>query len=161
MSKAETKAKRERAVFRAFAGRSGLSIVSDSIGSRDDPEPDILCRIVGEGHVSFELKELCDEGIARTDSELIKSGSEEAVYLRPGDPTRRIVMAALKKKYKTDHPAELLLYTDGRIVGHPNVLIPHIQPILDNIRHDFRRVWFMGQPGETCECIFEQAEVSV
>jgi len=60
------KARRERIIFRLFAEASGLPIRLCSIRSRPVPEPDIRCRIDGEGHVAFELGEVVCSKFAET-----------------------------------------------------------------------------------------------
>ena len=61
----ETKAERERRVFSFFAADAfkyaGLTIRDGTINSRESPEPDILCDIVGEGAVAFEMTEILDQ----------------------------------------------------------------------------------------------------
>jgi hypothetical protein len=53
----ETKPERERRVFSFFAADAskyaGLTIRDGTINSRESPEPDILCDIVGEGAVAL------------------------------------------------------------------------------------------------------------
>ena len=149
----EQKSKREFRVFQEFTERSGLAIDPDSIEKRNPPEPDMLCRVSGEGYVAFELKELCDEEIAKTISDLIKTKNEEPVYLRTGTPRHNFMRRTRKKKYECNHPIELLFYTADRFILPPDVIIPEIQFYFDNNRHTFRRVWFMGFPEEICKCV--------
>ena len=65
MNTAAKKAERERRVFQKFITTSKLSIVPESVESRPPPEPDILCLDAQEGHIAFELVEICDESLAR------------------------------------------------------------------------------------------------
>jgi len=67
MTSRHDKQEAERAVFRDFAETAGLPVTS--IGSRQPPEPDILCNIVGEGHVAFELGQVVGEELERAVSE--------------------------------------------------------------------------------------------
>ncbi|HEY3302191.1 MAG TPA: hypothetical protein VGL70_01510 [Candidatus Binatia bacterium] len=55
----------ELSVFKEFAEVCSYKIRSDSIEKRAEPEPDILCELVGEGSVAFELGEIVDEVFAR------------------------------------------------------------------------------------------------
>lgn len=159
MSHSSEQSKEELRVFREFVQRSRLPVLPDSIESRLPPEPDIRCELRGEGPVAFELKEICDEGIAKACADLLKSGSEDPRYLRPGNPVSRISKKARNKRYETGCPVELLLYTNGRVVLPPDVNIPDIRLRFDTTQHQFRRVWFMGEPDETCECVYSRAQV--
>ena len=154
------KSRREVSVFQEFAERSGLPIVPNSIEKREPPEPDILCEVTGKGHVAFEIKEMCDEPIAKVVSALRKTKDDEPKFLRSGYAVQKIAIKTRNKKYRTSYPVELLFYTDGRIVLPPDVIVPQIRLFFDNDRHQFRRVWFMGQPGETCECVYQLPENS-
>ena len=148
------KLQRELKVFNEFIERSKLPIDLNSVQKRNSPEPDMLCNLGSEGLVAFELKEICDETVAKTVSHLLKTGNQESVGILPGNPVPRILTKIRTRYYKTEHPIELLLYTAGRIVLPPDVLIPMIQSELSH-RPDprFQRVWFMGESGETCECV--------
>lgn len=54
-------AKVEREIFESFAKVAPFKILPGTIESRNPPEPDILCRIEGQGKVGFELTELIDQ----------------------------------------------------------------------------------------------------
>ena len=110
------KSRREVSVFQEFAERSGLPIGPNSIEKREPPEPDILCEVTGKGHVAFEIKEMCDEPIAKVVSALRKTKDDEPKFLRSGYAVQKIVIKTRNKKYRTRYPVELLFYTDGRIV---------------------------------------------
>lgn len=56
----------ELSVFKNFVSASGLPILAKSIEKRDPPEPDILCEIVGDGLVAFELVELLESDFAES-----------------------------------------------------------------------------------------------
>ena len=105
----------EQDVFLEFSKRSRLTIDEGSIEKRRPPEPDILCRFRNGEMVAFELKELCSENQARAISHLLKTGHEQPKYIRDGDPEDYVLKQTLGKRYVTEHPIELLLYTDGRI----------------------------------------------
>jgi hypothetical protein len=62
---AEKKQERERHVFQKFIRTSKLPIFPESVESRLHPEPDILCLDAEEGHIAFELTEICAEELAR------------------------------------------------------------------------------------------------
>lgn len=65
---AQTQAETELQVFREFAAATQRPILYETISHRDPPEPDIVCEIVGEGLVGFELTELVDfDFMARLD----------------------------------------------------------------------------------------------
>ena len=148
------KSQRELSVFQEFIERSDLVVDPDSIDKRSPPEPDILCRVRGEGHVAFELKEICDSNIAKVCSDIQRAKSDESPYLRSGNPVCNLVKKTRNKNYVSEFPIELLMYTDGRVICAPDTMIPAIQRAFDNNRHQFRCVWFMGQSGETCKCVF-------
>lgn len=65
ISAKDAKAKNERAVFSQFAAAAQLPVVAGTIESRPEPEPDILCRVEGDGLVAFELVRLVDQNYAR------------------------------------------------------------------------------------------------
>ncbi|MGB7922010.1 MAG: hypothetical protein WCF57_02065 [Pyrinomonadaceae bacterium] len=52
---------KEVPIFRIFAEVCGLPIEHASIEKREPPEPDILCNMVGESAVAFEMVELVDQ----------------------------------------------------------------------------------------------------
>ena len=129
----------------------------DSVETRHPPEPDIRCRAGKTGYVAFELVEICDETIAKTGNELLRQADPESVYMRPGNPSWRILKNKRDKTYQSPHPIELLVYA-GRTVLPPDRVIFAIKQIFGHRPGPFRRVWFMGEPGENCECIFERLE---
>ena len=146
-------------VFSNFITRSGLPVDPYSVEKCHPPEPDILCRVSNEGFVAFELVEICDETIAKTINKLLRqTGPEE--YVWPGNPLWRILRKKRGKKYQTDHPIELLVYA-GMTVLPPDKIIFAIKFVFDYRPGTFRRVWFMGQPGETCECVVEWPEPQI
>lgn len=63
---------REGKIFIRFAEVCGLAVQPDSIEKREPPEPDILCKIEGEGFVAFEMVELIDPDLAQRTYEQIK-----------------------------------------------------------------------------------------
>lgn len=107
------KSKNELAVFRDFAKRARLDIQPRSITKCFPRKPDILCCLVNEGPVAFELVEICDPRLASAPSRLADGGVE---YIRTADPTWKIIAKKLKCKYVCEHPIELLCYTQGRVV---------------------------------------------
>ena len=66
VDRATEQARGEHAIFRLFAEASGLPIRLASVRSRPTPEPDIRCRVDGEGHVAFELGEVVYAKFAET-----------------------------------------------------------------------------------------------
>ena len=142
-------------VFHEFAHCSGLPIIS--IENRSPPEPDILCEVMGEGHVAFELKEICSPNIAKTIDHLQKHPSQDPVYVY-GDSSSdlRSFLENVRdtKKYISDHRIELLFYTWGRDGLPPDVIIPTIQKVFCTKHHKFSKIWFMGGVDEPCECVY-------
>lgn len=147
------KSEREVRVFYEFITRSGLSIDRCSVEKRHPGEPDILCRVSAEGFVAFELVEICDGSIASAVNWLLKQNDPDAKYIRPVDPVRNILIKKWEKKYETPHPIELLVYA-GRTLIMPDQIISKINTIFC-YPGNFRRIWFMGQPDETCECVID------
>ena len=143
-------------VFEDFINRSGLPIDRQSIKKCDPPEPDILCKVSGE-YVTFELAEVCSPEIPREISSMLQTGGASK-FIWSGNPVSEIARKKIKKskKYRTDYPIELLFYTDGRVVQPPDMSIPSIQDLFSSDTGRFRRVWFMGQPNETCECVVDE-----
>jgi hypothetical protein len=138
MSSEAEKSEREIAVFRDFARVAGLGIDESSVRKRVPPEPDLLCVVEGEGPVAFELVELCDPNLAKVFADPLRPGNE---FIRTSDPSPGIVRNKLRKTYKTEHPIELLCYTDGRVITPADVILPSIRPYLGSFRHVFRRAW--------------------
>ena len=152
----EKKAAREMQVFEDFIKRSGLPIDRQSVRKCDPPEPDMLCKVSGE-YVQFELAEVCSPEIPREISHIPQTGGVSK-YIRSGDPIPEIARKKIKKSenYRTAYPIELLFYTAGRVVQPPDMSIPSIQKLFSSGAGSFRRVWFMGEPKETCECVVDE-----
>ncbi len=146
MTREQEKASREKQIFLDFIKESCLPIDAASVESRSPSEPDILCRHEEEGFIAFELVELCDQEIAWTNAKAIRSekGVSDFLWSAP-DSFRQKIYKKLKKKYKTEHPIELLCYTDVRICTHDEAVIEIIQEIIgDKGFGPFRRVWLLG-----------------
>ena len=156
MSDDEKKAAREMQVFEDFIKRSGLPIDPQSVRKCDPPEPDIRCKMSGE-YVAFELAEVCSQEIPRAISPTLRTGGVSN-FIWSDDPIPEIARKKIEKSknYRTDYPIELLFYTDGRVVQPPDMSIPSIQDSFNSDTGSFRRVWFMGQPNETCECVVDE-----
>lgn len=58
-------AQSEQALFKLFADSVALSVVPNSIESRNPPEPDIRCRLYDIGPQCFELVEIIDADLAK------------------------------------------------------------------------------------------------
>jgi hypothetical protein len=140
MTVEETKAERERFVFRTFIEKSGLQIRLESVESRKPPEPDILCFQDNEGKIAFELVEICDETLARKISE---TDNEEFGYVRCSDPSRAVLRKKLKRSYQTEHPIELLCYA-GRTISADSTILAGIRPMISGSNGQFRRIWLLG-----------------
>ena len=152
----EKKAAREMQVFEDFVERSGFLIDRQSIRKCDPPEPDMLYKVSGE-YVAFELAEVCSPEIPREISH-IPPTEGVSKFIQSGNPVSEIARKKIKqsKDYRTDYPIELLFYTDGRVVQPPDMSIPSIQESFSSDAGRFRRVWFMGGPKETCECVVDE-----
>ncbi|MBK7492378.1 MAG: hypothetical protein IPI17_10575 [Nitrosomonas sp.] len=142
MSTEHEKSIRELEVFASFVSLSPIAIVPGSTIKRTPPEPDLLCQTHEGEIVAFELVELCDPQIAKVFSNPLAFGSE---YIRTSDPSRFIIQKKLTRSYITEHPVELLCYTDGRIGTPPNLIIPTLKQRISNARHNFRRAWLLSR----------------
>ena len=151
----EKKAAREMRVFEDFINRSGLLIDWQSISKCDPPEPDILCMVSGE-YVAFELAEVCSPEIPREISSVPQTGGVSK-FIRSSNPVSEIARKKIKKSknYRTDYPIELLFYTSGRVVQPAEMSIASIRDAFSSDAGRFRRVWFMGEHGETCKCVVD------
>ena len=158
MSREKEKKHEEMWVFKEFAKHSGLSIDSDSIENRDSPEPDILCKVDGDGFVAFELKRLVDEDAAQTTGDMSKGKHGEVVVLRLGGPTNEFFKRTRAKEYTTEHPTELVFYQDWRDGTLSEKLISRIRLFFNNDCHDFRRVWYMSKLDKICKCILDRTD---
>ena len=138
----EIKADRELEVFSEFVAVSNLPFNLRTTEKRIPPQPDILSTHPEDGLVAFELVEICDSNLAEFFSTVKEGG---AYYMRTGDPSAQIITKKLRKRYKTEHPIELLCYTDGRVITPADVVIPTIRPYLRSFEHVFRRAWLLSR----------------
>jgi hypothetical protein len=136
------KAERERSVFEAFIQESGIPINPESVESCRPPKPDILCLHGSEGHVAFELVEVCDPNIAQTTSVIGKEGGVR--FVRGSDPSLDVLRKKLKKTYKSEYPIELICYQDGRTISPDAVILAAIYPLISINNGQFRRIWLLG-----------------
>lgn len=142
MTIAEAQARRELAAFERFVQLGLLNVELGSVEKRPEPEPDLLCLVVGVGPVAFELAELCAEDVAK-----LMANSDQG-FIWSADPSARILCNKLAKDYVTPHPIELLLHTEGRLVSTDNLIIETIRPILQSRGGGpFRHVWLLGEKG--------------
>ena len=142
MSTEHEKSVRELEIFALFVSLSPIAIVPGSAIKRTPPEPDLLCRTYENEIVAFELVELCDPQIAEVFANPLIL---ENTYIRTSDPSEFIIQKKLTRSYVTEHPVELLCYTDGRIGTPPNVIIPTLQRRIIDARHNFRRAWLLSR----------------
>jgi hypothetical protein len=149
MNKEAEKAERERFVFQKFITTCELPIVPESIESRRPPEPDILCLHGVEGHIAFELVEICDGRLAR---KLSAIGKEDFGFFRTQDPSWSVLQEKLRKSYQTNHPVELLCYV-GRSLSADSQIRATIQPMIEMYNGQFRRFWLLG---DQCHLIFDR-----
>jgi hypothetical protein len=140
MNGAAEKAERERRVFQTFITTGKLPIAPETVESRPPPEPDILRLHAEEGHIAFELVEICEERLARKLSAIDK---EEFGFVRSQDPTRLVLRKKLRKNYRTGHPIELLCYVDRSLSADSQILAT-IRPMIDMNNGQFRRIWLLG-----------------
>lgn len=147
MNSETEKAQEERNAFLRFAERIGERTSWVSVESRQPREPDLICVHEERGSIAFELVRVTDSNIAKVLAVGPKIGEE---VFSTEDPTRKIIKNKLKKKYETEHPIELLVYSEGEIITPDDVIIPTIIPLLDAAPHPFRRVWFMGEKEVGC-----------
>ncbi len=144
MSTEQKKSEAELAAFTEFAQLSGLPIELNSVEKRPPPEPDLRCLVQGEGLVAFELVELCDPNLARAIADPRPDGNG-VEYIRTSDPSWQIMRKKLRRRYTTEHPIELLCYTDGRIITPTDIILPTIKLLLASFRHSFRRAWLLSK----------------
>ena len=154
MSHANDKARREREVFRDFAQRCGLSIVSGSIENREPSQPDIYCEIEGEGPMAFELVEFANDSMAEEIAHVRKHPEDSGKkYIRGGEVMPILAKKFAKRNYESSCPIDLICYTDGHTGLPPNVLIPQMRTCIKEHpgTGPFRGVWFMSE--DCCERI--------
>ena len=144
MSSEAQRSEVELRVFADFLQLAGLPINPATVEKRPPPEPDLLCVHDQEGKVAFELVELCDPNLARALASP-RPNADGVEYIRTSDPSWTIVLNKLRKTYKTEHPVELLCYTDGRIITPPDVIRPTLVPLLSSYRHTFSRAWLLSK----------------
>ena len=152
MSHDNDKARYELKVFRDFAHRCGLSIVSGSIENRKPPEPDIYCEIEGEWPMAFELTEFADESYAKESAHVRKHPEDSGkTFVRGGEAMPILAKKLAKENYESSCPIDLICYTDGYNGLPPNVLIPQMRTCIKEHpgTGPFRGVWFMSE--ECCE----------
>ena len=135
------KGQEEMEALRRFIERSGVHLDPSSIEKRLPPEPDLLCQGANEP-VAFEIANLCDGEIAKV---IAAGGRARTGAFSTADPSAAIVRDKLSRTYKTGHPVELLLYTDGRVITQDDVIIATVTPILESRQGPYRRAWFMGE----------------
>jgi len=118
----------ERRVFHSFAKVCPLPILDSSIASRCPPEPDILCEIIGEGTVAFEM----------TCVEAEQYHSERAEQDRTLDKAKDFQVAVakylvLEKRYW----GALFFLDDGKLS------IEQICQLLDQAPHDREQLFLL------------------
>lgn len=142
MSSAIQKAAIEREVFSRFAEMLDQAESWRSVESRNPPEPDLLCLHAERGKVAFELVAITDPLIAEVNAGHRKSltGSYWTT-----DPTERIIRKKLGRHYVSEHPIELLLYSDLLVITPDDVIVEIAVTWLGSKDHQFKRAWFMGE----------------
>jgi hypothetical protein len=142
MASERDKGDRELRVFADFVKAAGLRIDLASVEKRLPPEPDLRCTHHDDGSIAFELVEICDPNLAQV---FASSVEKIPVYLRTADPSTDIIRKKLRREYRTDLPIELLMYTDGRVITPPDVILPTVKPYLGSWRNVFRRAWLFAE----------------
>lgn len=132
---------------------SGLPIISHE--KSDSSKPDIVCTLISEEIIEFELSEVCSEVAAKmmSDHEKGRKSARDFGYLE--NPVRKIVKNKKRQyqSYKSEHPIELLYFTDERIGIPSSSLAPMIQYEFCNDPEPFRRVWLMHTFDRFCASI--------
>lgn len=144
MSSNDEKRSREIRIFEDFLVRSRMFPAGAAVEGRPDGEPDVLCTPHGAASVAFELTELCDSNVA----EVIRARdcTRKSAAFWTSDPSTLVVLAKLSKRYVSQHPIHLLVYTDGRIVTPDSVIISTLLNEIDfGSQTTFQSVWFMGE----------------
>ncbi len=101
------------------------------------------------GLIAFELVAITDPLIAQVNA---GNAPQSLHSFSTSDPSERIIRKKLKRKYKTEHSLELLVYNDLLVITPDDVIVATILPWISSISHPFQRVWFMGQ--YLTECIW-------
>jgi hypothetical protein len=143
----EKKAQRERAIFLRFVRAACPDIDPATIESRPPPEPDISCAtFIGHG-LAFELAELCPPDVAKAISDDLKRG-RGATFVRTADPTQRILVNKLRKRYVSAVAVDLLCYADGLLVTSDDVVLDVMRETIGAEGFgSFRSIWFLGEDG--------------
>src|ERR1035437_5072600 len=138
-----SKQENEQAAFAKFARCMGMESVWLRVGSRPEPEPDLLCVHASDGPIAFELVSLTDPTIAQVQAAGPKARKDA---FSTSDPSERIICNKLRKTYTTSAKRiELLVYTDGQIITPDDAIITTMLPWLEAMTHPFFCVWFMGE----------------
>lgn len=140
MSNESQKGARELEIFATFMRAASISIKPESITKREPPEPDILCQTLDGCQIAFELVELCDPNLA---SAFANPTLPKNAYVRTTDPTDFNIGKKLGRTYATQHPIELLCYTDGRIGTPTSLIIPVAVRCLQSSANNFRKAWLL------------------
>jgi hypothetical protein len=147
-TQAESKAKREREVFAAFARAAPvLNVDPQSIASCEPPKPDIACRTLGGDHFSFELGELCVPEIAKAVSDDLKRGGG-ATLVWTENPARYLLAAKLSKTYESTGPVHLLCFNRGRLGTQDDRVLAEGRAYLAERNGDlgpFQSIWLFGE----------------
>lgn len=136
------KKEHERLTLKKFIEARDQTDVECHIENRNPPEPDILYSSLDGKSVAFELVEVCAPEIARAISHDARNSS--CSYTRSEDPSKKKLKDKLSKIYKTEHPIELLLYTNGRVVTPDDLIIANCKPLIEATNIKFRKIWLWG-----------------
>jgi hypothetical protein len=142
MSNEQDKGILELRVFASFANRCGIPIVSGSAQKREPPEPDILCQLETGEALAFERAEACAPEFAAALTAAFRDGVSPAFWGE--DVSAATIRKKLSKSYTVACSVELLLYTNGRTVLADDTIQAELEPIIQDVIGQFRRVWFFG-----------------
>jgi hypothetical protein len=136
----ETKAKREAIIFKRFAPSYSRQLNIETLRSRNPPEPDIEIAVLDGETISFELREITDQGLAKS----FGSGKFEGGFL--DDSLIPGVKSKFNKEYETKYPIELLLFYDSYPVDLARYELSEAEEyIRSNIsKPKYRSVWIFA-----------------
>ncbi len=156
MSDPIVKEQGELEVFFEFVEVSGLPLKSDSATNRPHPEPDISCESLNGETVAYELCRVCSRRMHEAAAGQLRDG--ETRYVRLENPLKYIADRKRSRKYETDHPIELVFYSDGWTALSADQIVEELRWRFESNSGRFRRVWFFERGGSTCEGVYDDEE---
>ncbi len=149
LTAAQRKERRERRTFIQFASAAKLDADPRTIQNREAPEPDIFCEVSGCGRY-FELGELTDESIPKSEAEARRAGlGAYGGAVSQTRPVEKMVFDKCGKVYSSRGvPVDLLLhFSVGHLVPHRGLLSAWLSESSDRVMaalsaSPFRAIWF-------------------